>query len=393
MDDPEKLAQAFQEQFTPTNPRPVDLSIVDEMSQRDERTFPPLSKRELRIALSHTSNVSAAGPDHVNWYWLKQIISDEHECDCDDPNHDHQNTETPIIAFFNACIQQGVHPAVFKKSCTVVIPKPNKSDYSQAKAYRPIVLLNCLEKLLEKILARRLQFDAQKHGILHPGQFGGVIQHSTHDAGIQLIHNVQQSWHRGVDSTALLLDVSQFFPSIHHETMAAILRKQGFHPSLCQYFKDYLVGRRTKFLFNGHHSQPTNFSTGVGQGSALSPILTGLYIAPALHLMAPTDKAIPGNSILQFFVDDGLIHVAGRFTPVHHRRDGLIYNNLLLRNIFESILTNLQRLGLGVETDKLELMHFWRAREAVWSEREPLGPSLKLCIDGQRVTLKPKRIM
>jgi hypothetical protein len=38
----------------------------------------------------------------------------------------------------------------------VVIPKPNKPDYSNPKAYRPIALLNCLGKVLEKLMASRL---------------------------------------------------------------------------------------------------------------------------------------------------------------------------------------------------------------------------------------------
>lgn len=156
-------------------------------------------------------------------------------------------------------------------------------------------------------------------------------------------------WKVGVDSSALLLDVAQFFPSVHHGLMAAILKKQGFNQSLCTYFENYLVGRQTEFAFNGHLSGPTDFSAGVGQGSALSPVLTGLYIAPILHLVAPAGQVLDGNATLQFFVDDGLIHVAGRLGPPHDRNDGLIYNNLLLRQLFESVVTHLGRLGLGVE--------------------------------------------
>jgi hypothetical protein len=36
---------------------------------------------------------------------------------------------------------------------TVIIPKPNEPDYSDPKAYRPIALLNCLRKILEKLMA------------------------------------------------------------------------------------------------------------------------------------------------------------------------------------------------------------------------------------------------
>lgn len=35
-----------------------------------------------------------------------------------------------------------------------------------------------------------------------------------------------------------------------------------------------------------------DFSTGVGQGSSLSPILTGLYVAPAIFKVAPLQKTL-----------------------------------------------------------------------------------------------------
>ena len=106
------------------------------------------------------------------------------------------------------------------------------------------MLLNCVGKLLEKIIARRMQFEAQKFGIMHPCQFGGTIQHSTTDAGIQLVHNIKQAWKQGMDSSALLLDVAQFFPSINHEALVAILRKQGFAREICGFFDQYLRDRK-----------------------------------------------------------------------------------------------------------------------------------------------------
>ena len=81
-------------------------------------------------------------------------------------------------------------PRHFKELVSVIIPKPGKPAYNTSKAFRPIVLLNTLGKLIEKIIARRLQFDAVKYGILHSNQLGGVPQQSTEDAGMFLTHFV-----------------------------------------------------------------------------------------------------------------------------------------------------------------------------------------------------------
>ena len=45
------------------------------------------------------------------------------------------------------------HPRAFHKAITVFIPKEGKKDYSNPSSYRPIALLNTLEKALVK--ARR----------------------------------------------------------------------------------------------------------------------------------------------------------------------------------------------------------------------------------------------
>lgn len=402
-----ELGDAFQDQFTPANPQPIDQSLLDEVDALEERDFPDFSRQELREALAKTSNFSAPGPDHVSWFWLKQILSPDRADSHDQP----AECEGRVLDLFNACIKFGVHPKLFKTSKTVVIPKPKKPDYSKAKAYRPIVLLNCIGKLLEKLISRRLQFDAQQHGILHPCQFGGAVQHSTIDAGVHLVHNVKQAWRQGMDSSALLLDVAQFFPSINHGMLAAILRKQGFSPALCSFFEDYLIDRQTQFQFNGVTLPPRDFSTGVGQGSSLSPILTGLFLAPILHRIAPTHQTLTlqtsegptkirhdwtprqlaanGHATLQFFVDDGLIHVAGKLAPGAEPEDQLKYNVTLLQAMYEKLATYLSRAGLQVEADKLELMHFRHRRQKTWSAAKPLGPSMKVKHNGKQIVIPP----
>src|SRR5437879_3793507 len=82
----------------------------------------------------------------------------------------------------NACMTVGHWPSHFKESNSVILPKPGKASYDTPKSFRPIVLLNTVGKLIEKMLANQMQFEVQKYGIFHPNQFRGVRQHSTEDA-------------------------------------------------------------------------------------------------------------------------------------------------------------------------------------------------------------------
>jgi hypothetical protein len=68
-------------------------------------------------------------------------------------------------------LKLGIHHDSWKTAITVVIPKPNKKDYMNPRSYRPIQLLECLGKLLEKIVAKRLSFDC------HQTNSAGSLRH------------------------------------------------------------------------------------------------------------------------------------------------------------------------------------------------------------------------
>jgi len=61
----------------------------------------------------------------------------------------------------------------------VIIPKPNKLLYDSPKSFRPIVLLNTLGKLIEKIIGERIQFYVTANDFIHPSQLGGLKFKST----------------------------------------------------------------------------------------------------------------------------------------------------------------------------------------------------------------------
>lgn len=63
-----------------------------------------------------------------------------------------------ITHFFNACIRLGTHPRTFKTANVVIIPKPGKRNRKLPKSYRPISLLSCLGKGLERLVARRISY-------------------------------------------------------------------------------------------------------------------------------------------------------------------------------------------------------------------------------------------
>ena len=87
-----------------------------------------------------------------------------------------------LYRIFNNCLNAGFCPTHFWSSITVVIRKPRKPDYTIAKVYCPIALLNTLEKALEFILAKKVTYLAKTHGLLPHNHFGARRARSTKHA-------------------------------------------------------------------------------------------------------------------------------------------------------------------------------------------------------------------
>jgi len=83
----------------------------------------------------------------------------------------------------------------------------------------------------------------------------------------------------------LVFDIAQFFPSLNHQLLPLILNKASFNPKVSTFFQNYLVGRKTKYLWKSFFSLFFNVDVRVGQGSALSSILLSLYLSPILHIL------------------------------------------------------------------------------------------------------------
>ena len=126
--------------YNTANSRPVDLSVLDTVPSLPPREWCPFSMLELTQALHACLFTSAPGPDHVTWGMLKHLLANP----C---------IARLFLALAEACIQVGHWLAHFKESLLVIILKLGKASYSTPKLFHPIVLLNTIGKLVEKILS------------------------------------------------------------------------------------------------------------------------------------------------------------------------------------------------------------------------------------------------
>ena len=174
-------------------------------------------------------------------------------------------------------------PNYFKCSSTVIIPKPNKLVYDHPKSFHPIMLLNTLEKLIEKVVTERLQFLVVKNDFIHSSQLGGLKFKSTTDIGVTLTHIIQSGWIKNKTTSILAFNIAQFFLSLNYCLLTLILEKVGLKLKVASFFADYLVRRKTNYVWNKISFPMFEVNVGVGQGSTLSPILLALYLSLFLY--------------------------------------------------------------------------------------------------------------
>ena len=349
----------------------VDNDFIDAIPQLDTRDWPPISIAEIKDMLSLMSNCLAPGPDNITWHHIKAIFELE-------------GVSHAICLLFNNVCSSGVWPHWFKESISVIIPKLKKPDYTVPKAYCPIALLNTLGKLLTKVIANCLQFDAAAHALLHEGQCGGVQKHATIDAALTLSDFINSNQERGWHVLACAIDVAQFFPSLNHQAVTHVLVKLGFSPTLVNLLESYFRDRSTVYRWDTAVSEPYDFSMGTPQGDCLSPIVSALYLSVAIKAVFP--HLFPPHPVRSlFFVDDSVLYTASA---------SLTRNVRLLSSALTQLLTHLKFIGLQIEPSKTELIHFlaFQLNSSAQSLVHVHQPPLTFRWDNSDFTIKPAQV-
>jgi hypothetical protein len=225
----EELASLLSSRFFAKEGEPIPTHFPDDPVPHPVQLFTPFSESELDKLLRQTANKSAPGSSGIGWSMLKKgwgVVKDH------------------LILIYNSCFLLGHHLARWKEAKVVAIPKPDKPNYSLPKAHRPILLLKTMSKLLEKAVAKWMQFDIVKHKLIQTNQFGGRAHLSCLDAGLALLHDVQEAHQQGLKCGILLFDVRGFFNNINHGRMTAILENLGYPPELVHWSEVFLKDRK-----------------------------------------------------------------------------------------------------------------------------------------------------
>ena len=186
------------------------------------------------------------------------------------------NTYDGTVSRSKASFSSGCVPDQFK--IATVIPVHKKDTTTCMNNYRPISLLSVFNKILEKLMHKRLIAFIDKYKILYDKQFGFREKYSTIQATLLITDRIQNAIENGLYSCGIFLDFSKAFDTVNHDILLKKLNHYGIRGIANKWFVSYLTNRRQHVSIGNTKTDDLIVSNGVPQGSVLGPLLFLLYI-------------------------------------------------------------------------------------------------------------------
>ena len=315
-------------------------------------SFPHVTKQELHRVISSLPVKSATGGDHISntmaqHLWLACPAALLHLC--------------------NSILRVGYHPTAWKEARIHAIPKPGRASYLDPKAYRPISLLSCMSKILERVMATRLSYLLEANGSLPDEHHGFRTNRNTVGAFQALLGNIREAWASKEKVSALFIDFKGAFDRVPHEKVLGRLRHMGIPEYLIGWTASFLHGRAARISVEGHLSAIFYMDIGLPQGSPMSSILFIVFNSSLLVLIKELGAFTAG------FADDISAWVRG---------PSLEHNSRCLTAVGSGMVEWSSDNGQLLESSKTIAIHFTR-------EQRPLVDQPWLILDG--TTVKPAR--
>ncbi|KJZ68046.1 hypothetical protein HIM_12562 [Hirsutella minnesotensis 3608] len=112
-----------------------------------------------------------------------------------------------VLHLFQTSLRDGKVPSRWRNAKIISLKKPDKGDYSVAKAWRPMPLLSTLGKILEAVGAERISFLVEKPSLLPANHFGARKKRSAEQALLLLQEKEYNTWRSGKVLSLISFDV------------------------------------------------------------------------------------------------------------------------------------------------------------------------------------------
>ena len=191
----------------------------------------PLSINELKDAFFSLKINKSPGHDGVSFNVIKKCFGELCE---------------PLKYLFNLSIVKGIFPDDLKIAKVTPIYKADNS--SNISNYRPISVLPCFSKMLERIMYNRLQKYLKHQNILYNKQFGFRTGHFTEHAIAQLVDQIYKAFEKNEYTLGVFIDLSKAFVTVDHSVLLTKLELYAITDRNCAWSKSYLSNNTFKLM-------------------------------------------------------------------------------------------------------------------------------------------------
>ncbi|KAF2363931.1 Reverse transcriptase domain [Trinorchestia longiramus] len=228
----------------------------------ESREVPCLTMEELNSSLSALKN-KAPEQDGVYDRFLQKL-----------PLH----WKKELLCVYNTSLYTGCVPPGWKWGIWLLILKPGK-DPEQVSSYRPICLLSCIGKLMERMIQRRLEYWVETNNLLLGEQAGFRRGKSTMDSLLIVKDFITNTFSRKQICVAVYLDLDGAYDSVWHEGIIYKLIASGSEKTYVKWLKNYLTGRTASVRLGAVQSEGVPITWGLPQGAVLSPLLFNIMLS------------------------------------------------------------------------------------------------------------------
>ncbi|KAJ6045702.1 uncharacterized protein N7446_012566 [Penicillium canescens] len=325
--DHQEQAEELLSKFFPPLP-----DVIDDEGTRPQRepvAMPAISLEEVERQLFTAKSWKAPGEDGLPAIVWKMTW----------PTVKHR-----VLNLFQASLEEGMLPRQWRHAKIIPLKKPNKENYTIAKAWRPISLLATLGKMLESVVAERISHAVETHGLLPTSHFGARKQRSAEQALVLLQEQIYTAWRGRRVLSLISFDVKGAYNGVCKERLLQRMKARGIPGDLLRWVEAFCSERTATIQINGQVSEVQSLpQAGLPQGSPLSPILFLFFNADLVQ------RQIDSQGGAMAFVDDFTAWVTG--PTAQSNREGI-------EAIINEALDWEKRSGATFEADKTAIIHF-----------------------------------